>query len=240
MPMTEHKGLRHDLEGYCRELAAVTRGLPFGAIVDVAEMLLACQRRGGTIFVLGNGGSAATASHFACDLAKGTRTEGVAPFRVVPLTDNVPLITAWGNDTSYERVFAEQLAALVRPGDLVVAISASGNSPNVLAAARVARAAGAATLALSGRTGGKLRPLADRCVCVDADLIEQVEDAHSLITHALCVALRRALRTGATVAPAAGRTRRRATVIPLPVAPVAADDPMRGVAWGADGVGSGQ
>jgi D-sedoheptulose 7-phosphate isomerase len=137
MTMTANSPLLYHLERYCLELAAVTVAMPFGEVARVADVLLDCHRCGGTIFVLGNGGSAATASHFACDLAKGARAGGLPPFRVVPLTDNVPLITAWANDTSYEQVFAEQLAALVRPDDVVVAISASGNSPNVLAAARV-------------------------------------------------------------------------------------------------------
>ena len=135
--------MRNDIERYWHELGQVAHAMPFSLLESAAEVLLACYRRGGTVFVLGNGGSAATASHFVCDLAKGTRTDGFPAFRVVSLTDNVPLMTAWANDTSYDRVFAEQLAALVRPGDVVVAISASGNSPNVLAATRVARQVGA-------------------------------------------------------------------------------------------------
>ena len=123
---------------------------------------------------------------------------------MVPLTDNVPLLTAWANGTSYERVFAEQLAALVRPGDGVVAISASGNSPNILAAARVARESAARTVALSGRTGGRLARLADLTIRVPADPIEQVEDAHVIIAHSLCVALREHLRARAASALAAG------------------------------------
>ncbi|HEY8597392.1 MAG TPA: SIS domain-containing protein [Thermomicrobiales bacterium] len=199
--------MRHDLERYCRELAAVTVAMPFDMLSRAADLLLDCHRRGGNVFILGNGGSAATASHFACDLAKGTRAEGVPTFRVFPLTDNVPLLTAWANDASYELIFAEQLAALVRPGDVVVAISASGNSPNVLAAARVARAAGALTIALSGRDGGRLRPLADLTICVPAETMEQIEDAHSIITHSLCVALRRRLRMRSAL-PIAEPTRR--------------------------------
>jgi D-sedoheptulose 7-phosphate isomerase len=195
--MTTNAPMRYHLERYCLELAAVSVALPFGEIARIAEVLLDCHQRGGTIFVLGNGGSAATASHFACDLAKGTRVAELPAFRVVPLTDNVPLITAWANDTSYEQVFAEQLAALVRPADVVVAISASGNSPNVLAAARVARAAGAFVIALSGRSGGKLRALADLTIGVTSDTIEQVEDAHIVIAHGLCVTLRRTLQARA-------------------------------------------
>lgn len=186
--------MRGHIELYWRELAEVTRKMPYAVIASAAEMLLECQRRGSTIFVLGNGGSAATASHFACDLAKGTRVNGAPTFRVMPLTDNVPLMTAWGNDTSYDRIFAEQLVALVRPGDVVVMISASGNSPNVLRAAEVARAANAITISMTGQTGGKLRRLSDLTMRVPSPSIELVEDAHMVISHSLCVALRERLR----------------------------------------------
>lgn len=185
-----------DLRRYACELADVLQDMPFRTLDGIADTLLDCHSRGGCVFVLGNGGSAATASHFACDLAKGTRIEGVSPFRVMPLTDNVPLLTAWGNDTDYSRVFAEQLLNLVHRGDVVVLISASGNSPNVLAAAEVAAAAGASTLALTGRTGGRLSEHADLVVRVPSDCIEQVEDAHLAVAHALCVALRTRLHTG--------------------------------------------
>src|ERR687883_249011 len=148
--------MRNEIERYWHDLGQVACTMPVDLLESAAEVLLACHRRGGTVFVLGNGGSAATASHFVCDLAKGTRTDGLPAFRVVSVTDNVPLITAWANDTSYDRVFAEQLSALVRPGDVLVALSASGNSPNVLAATRVARQLGAATIALTGQSGGRL------------------------------------------------------------------------------------
>lgn len=198
------KTLRNEIEQYWRELGRGLRVMPFAELATAAELLLDCRRRGGTIFPLGNGGSAATASHFACDLAKGARAEGQAPFRVVPLTDNVPLLTAWGNDTSYERVFAEQLVALIRPGDVVVAISASGNSPNVLLAAHEARRAGAQLIAFTGKTGGTLAPLADLAIRVPLDVIEQVEDAHVVIAHSLCVALRERLREEHPTADGAG------------------------------------
>ena len=115
------------------------------------------------------------------------------------LTDNVPLMTAWANDTSYERIFAEQLAALVHPGDVVILISASGNSPNVLAAAHEARQAPAHVIALTGQSGGKLEAVADLTVRVPSQSIEQVEDAHLIIAHSLCVSLRRRLHTEATL-----------------------------------------
>ncbi len=187
--------MRNDIALYWGELGEMVAAMPVAAAARAAELLLDCHRRGGTVFLLGNGGSAATASHFACDLAKGTLAEGAPAFRVVPLTDNMPLMTAWANDTSYERVFAEQLASLVRAGDVVVLISASGNSPNVLAAARVARDAGAISIAWTGATGGKLAARCDLAIRVPSPSIEQVEDAHLMLAHSLCVALRARLRT---------------------------------------------
>ncbi|MBA3945697.1 MAG: SIS domain-containing protein [Herpetosiphonaceae bacterium] len=189
--------MRDDIECYWLALAELARNMPFSSIAEVAEILFACHEQDGTVFVLGNGGSAATASHFACDLAKGTQTPGVTPFRVMPLTDNMPLLTAWANDTSYERVFAEQLKTLVRPGDVVLVISVSGNSPNVLHAVDTANAMGAMTIALAGESGGEVGKLAALTLRVPGGSIEQVEDAHSAITHSLCVALRERLRSRA-------------------------------------------
>lgn len=191
--------MRDHIELYWRELADVTRKMPYKLIASAAEMMLATYHRGNTIFLVGNGGSAATASHWACDLAKGTRMGGGPTFRVMPLTDNVPLLTAWGNDTSFDRVFAEQLVSLARPGDLVALISASGNSPNVLLAAEAAQSLGATTLALTGRTGGKVRRMVDLALRVPSDSIELVEDAHMVIAHSVCVALRERLRSDALV-----------------------------------------
>lgn len=202
--------MRATIERYWRELQLTMDAMPHAALAQVADALLDCRARGGTIFIVGNGGSAATASHFACDLAKGTQSPGATPFRVVPLTDNMPLLTAWANDVSYEEVYAQQLATLIRPGDVLVAISASGSSPNILAAARAASRHGADVIALTGATGGKLLRLANLIVRVPSPSIEQVEDAHLMISHSLCVALRERIRLLAT-------DRAEASVI-LPVA----------------------
>lgn len=191
--------MRDDIERYWLGLAELAQAMPVDLIERAGGLLLDCYRREGTVFIVGNGGSAATASHFACDLAKGTRNEFTPAFRVIPLTDNMPLITAWANDISYERVFAEQLASLVRPGDAVVLISASGNSANVLACAQVAQRVGATTIGFTGRGGGKLRPLVDLLICTPSDQIELVEDAHIAICHSVCVALRRRLQGLGTV-----------------------------------------
>lgn len=186
--------MRTTIERYCRDIAAVLHAMPCELLEEMAELLLDCQRRGKTIFVLGNGGSAATASHFACDLMKGTRVEGVPDFRVIALTDNVPLLTAWANDTRYEQIFVGQLAALLQPGDLVIAISTSGRSPNVLAAAATARQLGATVVALTGSDGAMLRELANLTIGVPSNATGPIEDMHMVVVHSLCTALVERLR----------------------------------------------
>src|SRR5215208_3831810 len=145
--------LQTTLRDYWGEVASVAAAIDLVSLERVAIMLLTCQARGRVVFVVGNGGSAATASHFACDLSKGTRRDGPPTFHVVSLADNVPLLTAWANDSGYDRVFAEQLAPLARPGDVLVVISASGNSPNVIAAVETARSCGMSVVGLTGRSG---------------------------------------------------------------------------------------
>jgi D-sedoheptulose 7-phosphate isomerase len=176
------------------ELAATVAALDLEVLEDAARLLLECQARGGTVFTAGNGGSASTASHFACDLMKGTRAGGAPTFRVVALTDNIAQLTAWANDVGYERVFAEQFLPLARPGDLLVAVSASGNSPNVLAVAEAARALRIPAIALTGQDGGQLAALAEVTVRAPSDRIEIVEDLHLVFAHSLCVAARERLQ----------------------------------------------
>ena len=193
--------LQTTLRDYWDEVADVAAAIDLTDLEQAAVMLLTCQARGRVVFVIGNGGSAATASHFACDLSKGTRRDGPPTFHVVSLTDNVPLLTAWANDSGYDRVFSEQLTALARPGDLLVAISASGNSPNVVAAVDAARSCGMSVISLSGRSGGRLAHLVDVLVNVPSDTIEVVEDAHLIVAHSLCVAVRERLASGEIPVP---------------------------------------
>jgi D-sedoheptulose 7-phosphate isomerase len=159
----------------------------------VVELILAAHRDGRHVYILGNGGSASTASHFACDLSKATIVGDASRLRVTSLTDNVAVLTAWANDTSYERVFAEQLLSLAAPGDVVVIISASGDSPNVLAAARTARELGAATVALVGFAGGALKDLVDVAVQVGSHDYGVVEDCQLVLEHAITASVRGAL-----------------------------------------------
>jgi D-sedoheptulose 7-phosphate isomerase len=178
------------IQSYIDDLSSVLQALDTQAIARTIDALADAYLRGATVFMIGNGGSAATASHFACDLAKGVQPSGGHRFRAMALTDNVPLLTAWANDTSYERVFAEQLDNLINEGDVVIAISGSGNSPNVLNAMELARLRGAVTIGLTGFSGGKLQPLCDTCVVVPAERLDQIEDVHLALQHLMCSALR--------------------------------------------------
>jgi D-sedoheptulose 7-phosphate isomerase len=157
---------------------------------QVEAILLRARDEGRTVFIIGNGGSAATASHMANDLNKGAAVAGQRRFRALALTDNVPLITAWANDTRYEQIFVEQMANFIRPGDVLIAISGSGNSPNVIAALEWARGEGAVTIGLTGGSGGRLLGLVDCCLLVPSNRMEQIEDMHLVLAHAICVSVR--------------------------------------------------
>lgn len=161
--------------------------LPYHSIDQASLLLVRAYEEGRNIFLLGNGGSASLASHFACDLSKGTIAVANGPkrFRALALTDNLPLMTAWANDTSYENVFAEQLRNFVGHQDIVFAISGSGNSPNVLQALEVAREAGAFSIGLSGFQGGKMKPLCDLCIIIPSNNMQVIEDLHLSATHAI-------------------------------------------------------
>ncbi|MGB9738837.1 MAG: phosphoheptose isomerase [Chloroflexus aggregans] len=179
----------HSLASYFEQMSQTLEQLPLQTLQRVANALWEAYQRDATIFVCGNGGSAATASHFACDLAKWTIKPQTRRVRAIALTDNIPLITAWSNDQGYTDIFVEQLQALYRPGDIIVAISGSGNSPNVIRAVEWGNAVGAVTVGLTGFDGGKLYRIAQIGLHVNNRFMPQVEDIHSTICHALAVNL---------------------------------------------------
>ncbi|MCR4408366.1 MAG: SIS domain-containing protein [Anaerolineae bacterium] len=182
------------IEEYLAQLQQILGRLSLDDIQGVVKTLLEGHEAGAKVFVIGNGGSAATASHLACDLSKSTIISGVPRFRVIALTDNTSLITAWASDMSYGDIFVEQLHGLLDPGDIVIAISANGNSECVIRAVRMAKWRGARTISLTGCGGGKLAPLTDVSVVVPSACQEQVEDAHLALTHSICMALYQTLR----------------------------------------------
>ncbi|MEW6406212.1 MAG: SIS domain-containing protein, partial [Chloroflexota bacterium] len=155
--------------------------------------------RGSQVFILGNGGSASTASHFVCDLAKNTRQEGLPHFRVIGLTDNMAAFSAFANDEGYENVFSQQLVSLVRPKDIVIAISASGNSKNVINAAEAAHRYEATVIGFTGFDGGCLRQLVDINVHVNSNIIEHVEDIHLMLEHLIVKTIKDQARTAVNV-----------------------------------------
>ncbi|PYU23820.1 MAG: phosphoheptose isomerase [Acidobacteria bacterium] len=181
-----------DSYSYFENYARVVAELPFAEIEQVADELHRAYEQGRKVFLFGNGGSAALASHFACDLSKGTTAPGKFDrhFRVLSLTDNAPLITAWANDTSYEQVFAEQLRNFVESEDIAFGISGSGSSPNVLLALEVARESGAINIGLTGFQGGKMPGLCDLCMVIPSDNMQIVEDLQLSIAHALFTVIR--------------------------------------------------
>jgi D-sedoheptulose 7-phosphate isomerase len=175
---------------YLARLQSTISHLDASAINAMAHALFEAYSAEKTIFILGNGGSAALASHFACDLGKGVSFNNRGKrMRVLALTDNIPLITAWANDVSYEYVFAEQLRNFIASGDVVFAISGSGNSLNVLRALELARSVRATTLGVSGFDGGKMKALCDLCFVVPCDNMQVIEDLHTVTAHALSTLL---------------------------------------------------
>jgi D-sedoheptulose 7-phosphate isomerase len=166
-------------------LSAITelKNRHLSEIESIIDALVETRKKGGKIFIFGNGGSASTATHFAADLAKTTINRTSPRFKAVSLTDNIALITAWSNDTSYTNIFKEQLENLLSPEDLVIGISCSGTSKNVIAGIEYANSTGAFTVGLSMGTGGKLRDSAKICLCVPTTNIMIAESVHLLVHH---------------------------------------------------------
>jgi len=183
-------GTRDKIIQYISDLDALLGKLPVEDIDRVVCLLEKTRECGTHVFIFGNGGSAATASHFACDLSKGAISVGKQRIKAFSLTDNVHLLTAWANDTSYDMVFAEQIHNYVEPGDVVIAISGSGNSPNVLNGISAAREKGATTVGFIGFSGGKLKDLVDIHVIAPIDDMERAEDMHLLFEHIISACLR--------------------------------------------------
>jgi D-sedoheptulose 7-phosphate isomerase len=170
-------------EHYKSELLKALETIDLARVEQAIEWFREARAAGRQIFVCGNGGSAATASHFVTDLLKGASYNRPARFRILALTDSLPTLSAYANDLSYECVFVEQLKNFAQPGDLVMGISGSGNSPNVLRAVEYGNAIGCRTLALTGRDGGALGPMAQLHIPVPVQHMGRIEDAHMVICH---------------------------------------------------------
>jgi D-sedoheptulose 7-phosphate isomerase len=178
------------VQNYIAAMQQILERLPYELIDEVIAILQSARLKGRQIFIMGNGGSASTASHFVADLAKNTRNTGWPSFKAIGLTDNLAILTAYANDEGYENVFAQQLANLIQPDDVVIAFSTSGNSQNVLKAVEFANQVKARTIGFTGFDGGKLGPLVDVHVHVPCNIIEQVEDVHLILEHIIVKTLR--------------------------------------------------
>lgn len=180
----------NQVHAYFAQLTDTLAQIEQAPIDQAIQVLHAARLDGRQIFIMGNGGSASTATHFVCDLAKNTRRPGWPPFKVIGLADNMALLSAYANDEGYDSVFAQQLANLVRPGDVVIGISTSGKSPNVLNGIQMAREKGAYTIGFTGFGAGPLGGMVDLQLHVPSNCIEQVEDIHLMFEHLITKVLR--------------------------------------------------
>jgi len=174
---------------YVSELEEILDSIDVKTVENIRDILIEARENNKNIFVIGNGGSASTASHIANDLSKGvlghTGEKNIKRFKIISLTDNVSILTAWSNDTGYDKSFSEPLKALINKDDVLIAISASGNSENVLNAVEVAKQTGARVIGLSGFDGGKLEKESDICLTAKINKYDVAEDIHLIISHIL-------------------------------------------------------
>ena len=175
-------------KNYVGELVSMLPRLDFAAIEKAISWLKAAGAEGRTIFSCGNGGSASIASQMAVDMVKGASMASGTRYRMIALTDSIATITAYANDVNYDAVFVEPLKNFAARGDVLIAISGSGNSANVLRAVEYANAAGLKTIGLTTATGGRLKDLAQLPILVPTDHMGRLEDAFFLVTHVLCYA----------------------------------------------------
>ena len=183
-------GINTFAEDYYRRFVDVLGAFDKGPLEEIVEILVRLSERGGTLWVAGNGGSAAIADHTICDMTKGTYVEGSLPIHSVSLAANGPMLTALGNDIGYDQVFRHQLIYYLQPDDAVLLVSSSGNSPNVVEACRYAQERGVPVIAFVGFKGGELSRLADHCIHVPIENYGIAEDIHQSLMHVLTQYLR--------------------------------------------------
>lgn len=186
---------------YLADASSTLQRLPLEVVDRIFAILRGAYLEDHQVILMGNGGSAALASHAAVDLGKGTVAPGRRRFRVVSIVDNTPVMTAYANDLSYADVFSEQIRTLARPGDVVFGVSGSGNSPNVLNGLAAARGAGAVTVVMTGYEGGKAAGLADVALVVPSDDMQQIENCHLALAHLFMQAMCEVVRESAPLDP---------------------------------------
>lgn len=181
------------LHDYAQTVASDLMKTDFDVLAKIVELILATKKNGKRIYIAGNGGSAATASHMANDLVKGARVNGNTGFRAICLNDSTPIVTCLANDFSYEEIYSIQLQTFAEAGDLFIVYSGSGNSPNVVLGSKTAKEMGLTTIAFGGRDGGKLKAICDYILIAPTNSMEQLEDMHMLYEHAIVSLLQKVL-----------------------------------------------
>lgn len=171
---------------YKTKLLGTLDTIDLAKVDEIITLLARARDEDRQIFICGNGGSAATANHFACDMVKGASYGKDKRFRITALSEQIPTLTAYANDVGYDAVFVEQLKNFARQGDVLIALSGSGNSPNVVRAVEYANSIGCLTVGLSGRDGGRLKPLSKLNVHIADDHMGRIEDAHMTVCHMIC------------------------------------------------------
>lgn len=186
--MTDH---HTTINQYFTALKTVINKFPIEDLLSFLDVIERAREDEKTIFICGNGGSWATAAHMVCDFGKNTRMPAAKRMKVIGLGDNIPSLTAYANDEGYDRIFAEPLISMMSPDDVLIAISGSGNSPNVLRAVETAGEIGGTTLGLTGFSGGELQAKVDHCLVIPSDSMEMIEDFHMIVDHILTICLRK-------------------------------------------------
>lgn len=179
------------IQEYLDQVSELVLRIPPDSIERITSLILEAYTAGKRVFVFGNGGGSSTSAHFVCDLAKGTAVPGKQRLKAISLAENIPLLTAWANDTDYTNTFGEQLRNLVEEGDVVIGLSGSGMSPNVINAFRIAEEAGATPVLFSGYRGGEAVKVAHDSIVVPSEDMQQIEDVHMILTHIIFRCLKR-------------------------------------------------
>jgi D-sedoheptulose 7-phosphate isomerase len=177
------------VKAYLCELTALLDAVDPAAVEGVVDVLYDAWRDNSLVMLMGNGGSSCSVSHIVCDLQKNIQIETGQALRTLCLTDSTPLLSAWANDTHWDNVFAPQIACWANPGDVVIGVSGSGNSMNVINGMVAAKVAGARTIGFAGFEGGKLKDVSDTCIVVRSDNMQRIEDVHMTLLHAVFLAL---------------------------------------------------
>lgn len=173
------------MQNYIQSIQSLLEDVDVSEVVSISDAVLTAWRNDKKVLFMGNGGSSSTVSHIVNDLQKNIHLEAGKPLRTLCLSDSTPLMMAWANDTHWDNIFAPQVECWTEPGDVVIGVSGSGNSMNVINGIKAANKAGALTFGFAGFVGGKLKETAQHCIVVPSDSMQQIEDVHMVLLHLL-------------------------------------------------------